>query len=332
VSACATTAIWSSFQKIRDFEEVAAASPAQITSLAARYSLPFGRAMPSEGLSTDQMCLAVQALGASPHLLRAYDYPTARGYLYSIAASGMCCILIIRHWNDKDLHHAVSVVGMKRRKVHKVEKPKEEFDDESSDLLAVLIHDDRHGPNVTATISPTDQNKSLVLQFGDGLRKFIRDKWELVQILLPAHTKIRLTFAELWELTQDIILPSTYAIQKKLISTKRLGIIRFNIRVLQTHSYFEELLLAGHPLGSEAISGITNKVAFSRYIGVVHLSSSSIGEIDVVIDTTSTLKNPMFLIVIPLSASDSGNRVAIELSEGLDCSRPDANWPNSRRR
>lgn len=49
VSACATTAIWSALQKVRDHEDVSAATPAQITLLASKHSLPFGRSMPSEG-------------------------------------------------------------------------------------------------------------------------------------------------------------------------------------------------------------------------------------------------------------------------------------------
>jgi hypothetical protein len=69
VSACATTALWSSLQKARDFEEIVPATPAQITRLASQYTLPFGRPMPSEGLGVDQMCVAIQSLGLAPNFV-----------------------------------------------------------------------------------------------------------------------------------------------------------------------------------------------------------------------------------------------------------------------
>jgi len=57
VSACATTALWSAMQKVRDFEDIGTATPAQITTLASQYALPFGRSMPSEeALSIEQKC------------------------------------------------------------------------------------------------------------------------------------------------------------------------------------------------------------------------------------------------------------------------------------
>src|SRR5258708_4041125 len=47
VSACATTAVWSSLSKTKDFEDISTPTPAQITRLASQYLLPFGRPMPS---------------------------------------------------------------------------------------------------------------------------------------------------------------------------------------------------------------------------------------------------------------------------------------------
>jgi hypothetical protein len=45
------------------FEEIAAATPAQITNMAVRNILPHGRALPQEGLSVDQMCQAIRVFG-----------------------------------------------------------------------------------------------------------------------------------------------------------------------------------------------------------------------------------------------------------------------------
>src|SRR6266853_389925 len=68
VSACATTALWTSLQNARQLEQSGFATPAQITIRASQFTLPFGRPMPSPGLSLDQMCQAIQSLGYSPSL------------------------------------------------------------------------------------------------------------------------------------------------------------------------------------------------------------------------------------------------------------------------
>jgi len=118
-SACATTALWSAFQRVRVLEDIASATPAQITLLSARYTLPFGKAMPSEGLSIDQMCQAVQAIGVAPNLYRlerlqpATAYSTALGFLYSSIKSGAAPVLILRR--NQDECHAVTAVGMETR-------------------------------------------------------------------------------------------------------------------------------------------------------------------------------------------------------------------------
>lgn len=100
VSACATIALWSALHRVRETEDIASATPAQITGLASKFRLPYGRSMPSEGLDVEQMCLAVQAIGVSPYLSRVEKFPGARSLLYSATRSGMPAILIIEQAPD----------------------------------------------------------------------------------------------------------------------------------------------------------------------------------------------------------------------------------------
>src|SRR5262249_6335420 len=81
VAACATTAIWSSLHMVREHEEIGTTSPAQITVRASQNSLPFGRPMPTEGLSIDQMCQAIHSAGVSPVLQLAHEFETTRALL-----------------------------------------------------------------------------------------------------------------------------------------------------------------------------------------------------------------------------------------------------------
>jgi hypothetical protein len=139
VSACATTAVWSALQKVRDHQNIATFTPAQITTLASKYSLPFGRSMPSEGLSIDQMCQAVQAMGVSPNVYRVDRMEESRGYLYSAIRSGFPPILVMSRGGRSDDHHAVACVGMKLARPRSP-IPNEPTDDVSAGLLERVMN------------------------------------------------------------------------------------------------------------------------------------------------------------------------------------------------
>jgi hypothetical protein len=240
-------------------------------------------------------------------------------YLYSIGISGMCCILIMRKCSAQNEYHAVSVTGMKCRRDHLSEEPGSGDDDRSSDLQALCIHDDRIGPYVTAKLEKSIDKKLLLQLEIEGVAVDTNEKWELVQILLPMHGKVRLSFAELWELAVLHLTTRAQSIQTSILKIPRREDIQFDVRVLRAQSYVEELLLAGHNLSADLIHKMSKTVAFSRYVGLVRLTSPSTGSLDVVIDTTSTLKNPIFLIVVPLDGLPAGDELARELAAKLDC-------------
>jgi len=112
VSRCATVAVWCALHKVRERESIASFTPADITNLASKHRLPFGRSMPSEGLAVDQLCLAIESVGVSPYLAVVSSIERGRSLIYSATLSQMPCILIMNkvgtsHW------HAVTVTGMK---------------------------------------------------------------------------------------------------------------------------------------------------------------------------------------------------------------------------
>jgi len=58
-----------------------------------------------------------------------------------------------------------------------------------------------------------------------------------------------------------------------------------------------------------------------RYVGVLRFSGSSIGSFDVVVDTTSTARNPHFVVVVPdADAMGSRELVLDGLAADLQCS------------
>lgn len=240
VSACATTAIWSSLQKLRDFEDVAAATPAQITAGASRFALPFGRSLPSEGLSIDQMCQGIHALGVSPNLVRLLPnrFARARSIIHAAAISELAPILIIQNADTGD-RHAVAAAGVKLRRKHEPTLvAANAIDDMAGDLIGIYIHDDRLGPYIrTKFEAKTIDKKQYPCVIIDEGGKNV--PWVLTHLLMPVHGKIRTAIAQMLRFSTKFGGFAYAALDA--IGIKRAP-IQVSTRIVRAHRYVEELL------------------------------------------------------------------------------------------
>ncbi len=306
VSACATTALWSALQKASDAEPIASMTPVQITQLATQYSLPSGRPMPSEGLDVGQMCNAVQASGASPNLFVVLNrHAQARYILRAAILSGFAPVLAIRHATFGG--HAVVAVGLKELEIS---KPDDVHFHENS-VAGLYIHDDRLGPNLRCTYEvPTKANESLRLKIGLRDSATVED-WELLYILVPMHPKIRLSFANIEQLSSSLV-PILLGLHKNFIDGKHpiaSGPIGFDVRILRGHKYIEELIVESNGINAGHIERISRKVAPARYLAIVRVSGPFFSQFDLVIDSTGTITNPHFLAVVPTAAAPPGLKI-----------------------
>lgn len=298
VSACATTALWSSLQQERQFEKIRPATPAQITMLASQNALPFGKPMPSEGLSVDQMCQATQSLGVPPNLIRVEkNFLDARAHLHSATLSGFAPVLIMELVNDPEVRHAVTVAGIKIDSSFKpVNIPSIDVD-RSTELSAVYYHDDRFGPYVRADV--TEHRGSLVFEV-DYRGKASNETWELTHILVPMHSKIRVSFAGIRTIAKQLVIECAKKL-KELIKASSIASfpkIIFQTRIERSTEYVEDLVYEEASISTDGITGFVTDIALSRYVGVVRLKCELFGEFDLLIDTTSTLHNIHYLCVV----------------------------------
>jgi hypothetical protein len=287
VSACATTAIWAALHHFRGFEEVAAATPAQITSIASRYSLPFGRSMPSEGLSVEQMCQAIQGMGVAPHLHRAMDFSTAQSILYSATMSGMASILIIKRHGETEMErHAVTVAGIKLSEPFEPHAS-DEILEQSMQLIGAYVHDDRLGPYVSTSFE-NSKDGALLRYLPRGVLKD-EERWIVTHILIPVHSKIRLSFGGLREVAMEIAkLIQYYFDREHKIKTPEMTL---EATILRGYGYVEELLFEKNGFGAAEVERFCSEVSLPRYVGRVRTRSPLIGTLDVLVDTTGTLRN-----------------------------------------
>ena len=288
---------------MRDHEDIAPVTPAQITALAAKYSLPFGRAMPSEGLSIDQMCQAVQAVGVSPNVFRADRTADTRGYLYSALKSGLAPVLVLQKGNS---YHAVTAVGMKIRMPHQQSLVAELNDDFAVDMLALYVHDDRLGAYLRARlIGDESGTPKLLLPQRDATQQ--TEAWKVTHVLVPIHSKIRLSLAVLRQMALQLTA-TTHQVREAIEKHLPAGFIQeptitFESWIVRAHRYVESAFLNTEHLVPLRIFDFCERVSVARYLGVVRLTASYFDPIDILMDTTSTEKNPHFLGVVALRSS-----------------------------
>lgn len=306
VSACATTALWCALHKVRDFEEIGAPTPAQITTLATRYSLPFGRPMPSdEGLSMDQMCQALQALQVAPHVLRAQQFQTGRSYVYSALRSQFAPVLVISSETNPNLRHAVTAVGQRLAPL-RVAAPTDPVD-ASEGLLALYVNDDRVGPYLRMNVIA--RNNRLLLEtvrHGNPL-----DRWFLDFVLLPLHPKIRLSIGNLREITLRFVKD----LYDRLTALD--GPVHFEHWFARTPAYLRDLVSRVNTDQIALVDQISEKLELPRYLGVSRITGPKFGTIDLLLDSTSTMKNLSCIAVVGVLTTDAIDCEAIASS--YDC-------------
>lgn len=302
VAACATTAIWTSLQKNREKEELGVTTPAHITARATQDQLPFGRSMPSEGLSIDQMCQAVQSFGLSPVLSPGKDFLAIRATLYAALQSDLCPVLVIERAEPghTDEYHAVAVVGMKVSDRPQAIVQADYF--QASDRLAALfVHDDRYGPYLLAPLSQSTEGIELRIRIRknprvldtdtgefqiDGATEDSSERWLVSHVLIPTHTKLRLSFPELQEIGLRVLQTIDSSLGPQLNQRDQIA-KHIDFWVARSHAYVDTVASARAPFTSEQAVALVESVALSRYLGIVRLEFSEFGTVDVIVDTTS---------------------------------------------
>ena len=301
VSACATTALWSSLQMVKSHEEIATATPAQITNLASRYTLPFGRPMPSEGLSIEQMCLAVQAIGMSPSLVKAEDPQSTLGGIYAATLSGFAPVLILQDEATSPTYHAVTVAGVKLKPTipsnFQIGAPGSLVSEKAARCKAIYIHDDRHGPYLRADLNAGASK--LQLRIDPERNNKSAEMWTVTHMLVPVHPKIRLSFSGLRNISIALCLDiNAFGLSAKKPPASADRKVTVDYRINKNFKYVEEITIGDEAINLKKLRQFHDKLILPRYLGIINLKANFFGEIDVLVDTTSTLSNLNFVGII----------------------------------
>src|ERR1700674_2200586 len=209
VSACATTALWSSLHHVASKEHLYIPTPAEITEAAARYSLAGGRSLPQEGLNLQQICEAIRYFGLSPLIVESqpieqgveHDKAQLLGYI----ASGFAPLLAIRplaafEGTRRTDGHALCCVGLKMSDQEHQKNENFAFRDTASRLVGLYVHDDRLGPYAFTKLSQYTGKRTspirtaLTIAWADGQPD---EDAVLEALVVPLPPKVRLTITRM---------------------------------------------------------------------------------------------------------------------------------------
>jgi hypothetical protein len=262
-AACATSALWSAFNKTHElFEKGEPPSPSEITDFALEYTYG-SRPITSKGLSLDQMCQAIHKVGLEPHVTNIESNDSIvpiLSQIYSYVKGKIPVILVINPVGEG--LHAITISGF-----YIGDKPiiRRETDKKSENKYCRLkglrvskffVHDDQLGPfakmNVMRGASSCPVNFDIPIPWDP------QSFWGRiipVAIIVPLYPKIRVGFlsAYEWITKLNIFIEMSCSLKKNSIewdiyfsrSNQFKDVVRNNKQKYQTK--LSDILLGGYP-------------------------------------------------------------------------------------
>lgn len=296
VSACATTALWSSLHKVAHEERILVPTPAQITEAASRYLLAEGRSFPSEGLNIQQICEAIRGSGLQPLVIRSVSAEEDRAQIVAYVNSGFPPVLAIQPLGGGS-GHAICAVGLKMGDASTLVAPAHHPHHSrlAESLQALYVHDDRLGPYAVAQMSPwthTENNQTKILT---ALQIQWPDKTQaemsiLRAMVVPVPDKIRMPVSRL--LASGAVLAELTGLFFKEFEYR----VILNVAYLLGTRYRQNALDFG--LTKEGLYTLCCGSVLPRFVGLVEVMVKEGPLYDVLLDTTETRANPSALLFV----------------------------------
>jgi len=290
VGACATAALWTALSRVTRVEGMRAPTPAEVSTAAARYTVPVGRTLPAlSGLNVPQFCDAIRAAGFAPEFVRADLEPeTFVAAIHTYLRSGIPVVLFLTHPKGD---HAVAAVGFKLGD----RDPDLEgtFPARSARMTGLYVHDDRLGPYARSAIRrhpPTDEFREvLVLEIDDDEPRNpdedTVDQFVIDCAVVPVYPKLRLPARSLISLA-DL----TARLVGEMVDLHATGTslsLNAEFYYSRSGSYLTGL---GGRIGSGS-SPFLRRVALSRWCAIVCWFIDDTPLLEFVYDTTDILRN-----------------------------------------
>ncbi len=211
VAACATSALWTAFQSTgKQFQHIIPA-PVEITRVANEKFPLRWRAMPSTGLSIEQMAGSIRSVGLDPYTIRTVELDMFRNVLYGYLRGKIPVLLLFQKaflengtsYKIRGSPHAVTVIGYSMG-----ETPAFSSNDQlrliSAHIDKIYVHDDQVGPFARMILDGESIYDSNNKPLGLSIRSAWYDYRAIPRyLLIPLYPKIRIPYEPVHEAVES---------------------------------------------------------------------------------------------------------------------------------
>jgi hypothetical protein len=209
-AACASSALWSIFQKTGHLFHHEIPSPFEITAAATQVFPPLiefvenleiqTRSLPSRGLSLFEMARAVRSVGLEPYVVQAQKKFILTSTAYAYLRAGIPLLLMIdvcKPGAGSVGKHAVALVGYRLNEVLSIDA-EVDFACRSNRMEQLYVHDDQVGP--FARMRWNSAENILSTSYG-GPGTYVAKPETL---LIPLSKNIRIPFGTISDLVREL--------------------------------------------------------------------------------------------------------------------------------
>lgn len=276
ISACATCALWSAFQKTTDLFQTYQPTPFEITNTAKNLFLNTGRNFPNSGLDEFQIGNVINNLGLVYELRHSDEYlndnSQCKAFIYSYLKMGIPILLGIE---IEDVgYHLITILGFKEKK-NKV-KLKNGLALKSDQIEMFYAHDDQVGPYSRLEFKQNAFKEYIETSWWKDIKGKSKHRATIESIFIPLYDKIRITF--------DNVHKSIKFINLYLNHILTTGNVTWDIYLFKSDSYKESILLNKHIEDSKK-----HKLLFKslpKYIWIAEATVNGIKILEFLYDST----------------------------------------------
>ena len=297
VSVCATASLWMATKILSKKFEFRSYSPAEITAMATRDSVPFGRPIPSEALSSEQVCGALLEMGYEPKLHWPKSPGEAKEIIYRYVESELPVLLAMSMPGEPTEGHVVTVIGHTYRCIESPTKHgllDEDRQEVGSYSLSsgwvdkFIVHDDRIGPYIELELLEDKQEyqrpikikhndqvlkASLVeeypcpirMEYGEAGRKK-EEMWNIDLIIVPLPPYIHITADNVKKNVTEFLGTA----RAHLAETSQLEDIVIRCYLRRSNEFKKKL----HEKMNESLKCYYRGTCLPKYLWVVELSET----------------------------------------------------------
>ncbi len=254
-AACATSALWSAFHGTGVLFQHRIPSPVEITQSATAVILGESRALPSGGLTKEQMATAIRQVGLEPTLINAADEAVFLSTTYAYVRGRVPALLLGSLENLEDPnkpkvlgHHAIVVAGFSLG--HETAKPQGRHGLRltASRIDKLYCHDDQVGPFARMACTRAGSKLALSTSWPDDANKRGNVFFVPQALLLPLYHKIRIPFSAALE--EVIAFDAFLAGLRKAFPSLPIPTLEWDLALAYVNDYKTAILQEHPPIGS----------------------------------------------------------------------------------